>query len=265
MVSAVCCLDSYFIFTVVKDHGENPCWFESWFDSKYYHLLYSKRDSTEAVTFIKRLTEFLHPAPGQFALDLACGRGRHSVALHEQGLDVTGIDLSEQSILEAKKKEAEGLAFFVHDMRHPFMVNYFDYTFNLFTSFGYFTSMRENEQVVHAVKTGLKKNGLFIIDFMNAELVRKSVAGNNSGEMKEGGIDFHWKKHIENNVVLKEISFEAENKKHHYTESVQLLTKSDFENLLSPYFSIENIFGDYQLGPFDVQQSPRLILIAKKK
>lgn len=249
----------------MENTDEISCWFESWFDSKYYHLLYSNRDEMEAEKFISRIVDFLRPQPAARALDLACGKGRHSIALHKKGLDVTGIDLSGQSIKAAKLNETEGLTFFVHDMRHPFMVNYFDYTFNLFTSFGYFASVRENEQVVKAVKSGLKKEGIFIIDFLNAELVHKMVAVNNSGVMKVDGIDFHWKKRIENNVVLKDISFEAENKQHMYTESVQLLKLADFEKLLAPYFTIEHIFGDYQLGKYNVETSPRLILLAKKK
>jgi hypothetical protein len=31
-------------------------WFESWFDTPYYHLLYSNRDYTEAENFITKLT-----------------------------------------------------------------------------------------------------------------------------------------------------------------------------------------------------------------
>lgn len=244
---------------------KDQCWFESWFDSKYYHLLYSHRDTTEAEGFIDRIVDFLHPAAGARALDLACGKGRHSIALHKKGLEVTGIDLSEQSIRAAKQKETEGLSFAVHDMRQPLMVNYFDYTFNLFTSFGYFGSVRENEQVVKAVKSGLKPNGIFVIDFLNANVVRKMVERNNSGMITEGGIDFHWKKRIENNIVLKEISFHAEDKDHVYTESVQLLGMEDFQKLLSPYFTIEHIFGDYHLNKFDAENSPRLIILAKKK
>ena len=251
-------------FVAVNPADKDQCWFESWFDSKYYHLLYSHRDTTEAEAFIGRLVDFLHPAEGARALDLACGKGRHSIALHKKGLEVTGIDLSEQSILAAKQHEAFGLSFAVHDMRQPLMVNYFDYTFNLFTSFGYFSSVRENEQVVKAVKSGLKKDGVFVIDFLNANVVRKMVEQNHSGMVHESGIDFHWSKRIENDVVLKEISFQAENKKYSYTESVQLLGLADFEKLLSPYFTIEHIFGDYHLGNFDAASSPRLIVLAKK-
>ncbi len=248
----------------MENSDNNSCWFESWFDSKYYHMLYSNRDTSEAEAFIGRIVDFLQPQPGARVLDLACGRGRHAVALHKKGLDVTGIDLSGQSILAAKNLESDGLSFFVHDMRHPFMVNYFDYTFNLFTSFGYFSNVRENEQVVKAVKSGLKKDGFFVIDFLNAELVRKMVEVNHEGINKVDGIDFHWKKRIENNVVLKDISFEAENIKHQFTESVQLLNLGDFQKLLIPFFTIEHIFGDYHLENYDAATSPRLILVAKK-
>ena len=44
-------------------------------------------------------------------MDLACGRGRHALFLSEQGYDVTGIDLSPNSIAyaqqEARKKAWE--------------------------------------------------------------------------------------------------------------------------------------------------------------
>lgn len=249
----------------MKSTVKNPCWFESWFDSKYYHLMYQHRDEKEADDFISKIIDFFQPANHAKVLDLACGKGRHAIALNNCGLDVTGIDLSAQSILDAKKNEKEGLEFFIQDMRSPFRINYFDYTFNLFTSFGYFLNVNDNRKVVKAVSSGLKKDGIFVIDFLNERVVRKIVKENNSGMISEGGIDFHWEKRIENNFVLKEIEFVAENSSHKYSECVQLLQLSDFRNLLEPYFSIEHIFGDYNLGDFDEEKSSRLIIIAKKK
>ncbi|HET6992715.1 MAG TPA: methyltransferase domain-containing protein, partial [Bacteroidia bacterium] len=78
--------------------SENNCWFESWFDSPYYHLLYGNRDEKEAENFIEVLARFLKAPKGSRALDLACGKGRHSVALYKNGFEVTGIDLSERNI-----------------------------------------------------------------------------------------------------------------------------------------------------------------------
>ena len=61
-------------------------WFESWFDTSYYHTLYSKRDENEAKEFIVNLVEFLKIDPKSKVLDLACGKGRHSLTLNELGL-----------------------------------------------------------------------------------------------------------------------------------------------------------------------------------
>ena len=68
-------------------------WFREWFDSPYYHLLYTNRNDEEAARFIDALLAFLKPSPGSRMLDVASGRGRHSRYLESKGFDVTGIDL----------------------------------------------------------------------------------------------------------------------------------------------------------------------------
>jgi len=86
-------------------------WFKDWFNSHYYHLLYQNRDEQEALDFIQKLIAHLNPMPAAKMLDVACGKGRHSKALADYGFDVTGIDLSEESIAEAKEQEADNLHF----------------------------------------------------------------------------------------------------------------------------------------------------------
>ena len=92
-------------------------WFESWFDSPYYHLLYQNRDSGEAKHFIDNLTNYLHLPKQSKLLDLACGKGRHSIYFSQKKFITTGIDLSEQSIHYALQFENDSLSFFIHDMR----------------------------------------------------------------------------------------------------------------------------------------------------
>ena len=82
-------------------------WYKDWFNSPYYHLLYNNRDDDEAQAFLERLITYLQPKPNTKMLDVACGKGRHSKALAEMGFDVTGIDLSQSSIEEAKLDETE--------------------------------------------------------------------------------------------------------------------------------------------------------------
>ena len=80
-----------------------------------------------------------------------------------------GIDLSEKSIKEASIFNNERLHFEQHDMREVYRSNYFDYTVNLFTSFGYFDDVSDNQKAMDAMAKNLKKDGILVVDFMNAK------------------------------------------------------------------------------------------------
>ena len=49
-------------------------WFQSWFDTPYYHILYKQRNNTEAENFIRKLVTYLETDKNQSILDLACGK-----------------------------------------------------------------------------------------------------------------------------------------------------------------------------------------------
>ena len=140
-------------------------WFKDWFNSPFYHQLYAHRDETEAADFIDKLITHLQPKAGARMLDVACGKGRHSMQLAANGFDVTGIDLSKESIAAALLNEGENLHFYEHDMRLPFWINYFDIAFNFFTSFGYFKTQREHDNAIRTIATALKPGGIFVMDF----------------------------------------------------------------------------------------------------
>ena len=154
---------------------EDTSWFASWFDSPYYHVLYKDRDDSEAADFMNRLTQHLHLHPTSKILDLACGKGRHSRYLSSLGYDVTGVDLSAQSITYAKKFEKENLNFAVHDMCLPYKKGAFNTVFNLFTSFGYFDNEQDNLRTIKAIKANLSSNGLAVIDFLNVCYVASNL------------------------------------------------------------------------------------------
>src|SRR5262245_37595840 len=115
-----------------------PEWFATWFDSPHYHRLYANRSDDEAAAFIDRLLEHHQLVAPATALDLACGAGRHARYLASKRFQVTGLDLSAESLKEARKSESATLRFVRQDMRLPFGMNAFDYVLCLFSSFGYF-------------------------------------------------------------------------------------------------------------------------------
>ncbi len=241
---------------------EEKAWFANWFDTPYYHILYKNRDYTEAQQFIDTLIQYLNPKQDSRILDLACGSGRHSRHLASLGFQVTGVDLSRQSIEEAAKYEQNNLEFFIHDMRDSFRIRYFDYIFNIFTSFGYFNTKNEHIKTLKNIKKGLKNDGVFVLDFFNAH---KTIAHLKSKETKVvDNIHFDLKRYVNNGIIHKEIRFKDKGQDFFYTEKVHAFHLDDFKSFFEiAGLQIIEIFGDYQLSPYNKTQSDRLILMAK--
>lgn len=240
---------------------DTTTWFTSWFDSPFYHILYKDRDDAEAQHFMDNLTTYLNiPEHGEI-LDLACGRGRHAVYLNSLGFNVTGADLSANSISYAKQFENDTLHFVEHDMFETFNKP-FDAIFNLFTSFGYFDKDVDNLNTIKAIKADLNASGFGVIDFMNSEFVIDNLVPN---EIKTvDGIDFNLKRYVDAGYIVKDISFTANDESYNYQERVRGFTLSDFEALFEEAgVYLLDVFGDYKLRKFNKKTSERLVMIFK--
>lgn len=236
-------------------------WFASWFDTPYYHILYKERNYREAQVFMDNLTHYLNLPEKAKVLDLACGKGRHAIYLNQLGFDVLGVDLSENSILEAQKNTNDYLHFRVHDMRVPFAEK-FDAIFNLFTSFGYFENDDDNLKTLVAIKESLSEYGFAAIDFMNVTNVIANLVPEETKTVD--GIDFHIKRYYIDDHIYKEIDFEDKGEQFHFTEKVKALTLQCFQELMAEAgIYLLDTFGDYKLRKFHKTESERLIMIFK--
>jgi len=240
-------------------------WFASWFDSPFYHKLYRHRDEHEAKTFMDNLIDFLALPEGSTILDLACGRGRHSIYLNSKGYDVTGVDLSRQSIKFAKKFENQHLKFIRHDMREICHNAHFDAVLNMFTSFGYFATQEEDLKVVKSARCNLKTGGRLVIDFLNSYRVRKEMVETDIRTIESEGVMFRTAKKLDGDFIVKNIDFDYDGEHYHFEERVRALHLEDF----SGYFAKANLkqvalFGDYALNPFQEEESERMIFVVEK-
>jgi len=234
-------------------------WYSSWFDTPFYHILYKDRDDKEAQSFMDTLTYYLNISQNSTILDLACGKGRHSLYLNSIGYDVTGLDLSKQSISEAKQKENGRLCFEVHDMSKPY-IKQFDTVFNLFTSFGYFDCDEDNLNTIKAIKANLKPNGIGVIDFMNIDVVKNSLKQDDIKTVN--GIDFYLKRSVKNGYIVKDIAFNFKGQDFNFYERVKAFSLNDFKTMFEQAeLTLLDVFGDYQLNTFNKQNSERLIMI----
>lgn len=242
-------------------------WFEEWFNTPYYHILYKDRDFAEAEYFITHLTEALNLPEGAQIVDLACGKGRHSVFLHKMGYEVLGVDLSEQSIMHNKQFETPTLKFEVHDMRQALYpkvsATKADAVFNLFTSFGYFDDEEDDRKVFSSAHEALKENGLFILDFLNADYVKNTLVAEE--QVTKEHLTFTIKRRIEGNHVIKDIFFCDDSKDFHFYERVKLHTLQEIRLLAeSCGFSTQKVWGNYQLQDYVPSTSPRCIFYLLK-
>jgi len=239
-------------------------WFEQWFGEEY-HALYPHRDeddARQAVALIRRVAPW---KPGDRVLDLACGPGRHAAELERLNAVVVGYDLSWAMLRRARGRTRATLV--RGDMRAlPFKDESFALAVNLFTSFGYFLDDAENRAVLGQVVRTLRRGGRFVLDYLNAELVRRIVA--RSATVPNGGSDRRSEPRVTRRIgadgrfVIKEIELRDEGRT--FQERVRLFGRDDLAALFSDVgLRVDGAFGDYDGGPPGAD-APRIILVGTR-
>ena len=236
-------------------------WFEQWFGEEY-HELYPHRDDADAqraVALIRRVAPW---SSAELVLDLACGAGRHAAELERASARVVGLDLSPAMLLRAQRRLQASLV--RGDMRAlPFRPGTFGLVVNLFTSFGYFRSDTEHGAVMRQVAEVLAPGGRFVIDYLNADQVRRTLR-RDSAQDQQGDASTRVKRRLseEGLYVVKEIELRAENRL--FQERVRLFTPAELEELLrASGLEVVGRYGDYDGGPLGVD-TPRTILVARR-
>lgn len=145
------------------------------FDEHYLRFwepeLGEERLARESV-LVRRLGGF---SPGDRVLDIACGYGRMSAALAEHGVEVTGLDISDALLDEARRRIRGGTRqpHFTHaDMRDLAAFEGFDGALLWFTCFGYF-SHAENRQVLSEAANCLQVGGRLLLETRHWDSMRR--------------------------------------------------------------------------------------------
>lgn len=241
-------------------------WFKDWFDTQEYLQVYRHRNNDDAQKLVDLILNNIElPAFGNI-LDMACGSGRHSILFAEKGYPVTAVDLSTNLLNTAKhasEKAGVKINFIQSDLRTFSIRTKFSLVVNLFTSFGYFEDECENLNILVTAFDHLVKKGYFIIDYFNSGFITRNL-------VKESCEDFEDEKiiqrrYIEGNRVNKQIIIRKNDGERYFRESVRMYTKDELFNAIqNTGFTIVNCFGDSCGKPFDLESSPRIIIIARK-
>ncbi len=244
-------------------------WYEDWFNSDGYELVYDQRDLSEAEQLADLIETSVEPQPGAEILDVGTGRGRHARVLARRGYRVTGLDLAEKAIATARERSrTEGLTdeqitFVQGDMRLPHFQDRFDGVVNLFTSFGFFEDDADHQRAISSMAAAMKPGGWLVQDFLNAPYVRAQLVP--QSEKEKGGIRVRQERWIDGDSVRKRISLTQNGEARTFVESVRLLAPEDFRRMYGEAnLEIAQRFGDYDGNSYSAK-SPRLILIARKE
>ena len=162
--------------TSQSDSDQHEAWYARFFKRDYLQFygrtLNSERTDHETQFAIRTLSL----KPGESVLDLCCGQGRHSIALANTGIRVTGVDLSEEMLAIARGSSRHMTTppqFIQADMRNlpQTLSGKFDAALNMFSSFGYLESEADDQAVLHQIANALKPGGQLMMDLLNREWV----------------------------------------------------------------------------------------------
>lgn len=217
---------------------------------------------------VDQIQNLLGISPGDSVLDLCCGPGRHSLELARRGFSVTGVDRT-RLYLESAQRQAreEGLPLELlqEDMRRFRRDGAFDAALSLFTSFGYFSEQKDDEQVLQNLFSSLKPGGRLLIDLMgkevNARTFRERDWHEREGilflEERKVSQDWGW---LDNRWItikgMERKEFRLALRLYSATELRQILLDSGFPSV--------RVFGDLAGSPYD-HKAKRLVVIAHKE
>lgn len=202
-------------------------------------------------------------------LDVACGTGRHSIALTAAGFNVVGIDISPHLLRIAKRQGAKDLV--LGDMRFlPFKDDAFGAAISMDTSFGYLSTESEDLQSLAEINRILIARGTFTVDVFNREHFATKYSGNAPVSKTWEYSSFYLQ---QTRTVSKSgdrlhdlwiVRPKKEGSEKAFEHTVRLYTSQQLTSLLKKArFTLQATYGDYEEQPYS-QTTPRLILRASK-
>jgi SAM-dependent methyltransferase len=236
-------------------------WYTSWFDSPLYAALYRHRDDAEAHASVDLFERTTCLPRHSRVLDLACGSGRHVKECLSRGYDVVGADLAAARLAEARSLNSSDARLVRCDMKRLPFARCFDAVLHLFTAFGYFDDTEQDGQVLDEVSSCLRHGGWYMLDYLNAEAVRRNLVP--VTRSKVNGCIVTQERSIVDDRVVKRITAECDGHSEEYCEKVRLYDPESLQSMLvNRGFGIHAVYGNYD-GLLFGQDSPRCILISK--
>ena len=166
-----------------------PQWFEDEaFWEKLYPFLFTDSKLEAAGAEVQSVLELAGVDHGD-VLDLACGPGRHSIALAKRGFRVTGVDLSAFLLGKARERaraENVDVEWVQDDMRRFERPEAFDLATSLFSSYGYFENKDDDLSVLRNIHKSLRTGGTLVMELAGREPLARGFQATTSQQLADG-------------------------------------------------------------------------------
>lgn len=160
----------------------------------YYNRLNADTDYTAWADFICSLFAE-SKIPVKSVLDLACGTGNMTLELARRGYEMTGADLSEDMLAEAKRKSDEAgldILYIRQDMRHIELYGTVDAAVCCLDSINYLKDTAELTACFSGIRRYLSPGGLFIFD-VNTPYKFENIYGSRDYILETDGVLCAWR------------------------------------------------------------------------
>lgn len=158
-----------------------------------YDMFMEDIDYDMWLEYIKEICNKYNLSP-KLGLDLGCGTGNMTIRMAQSGIDMIGVDISEQMLSEAvQKSEREGLKilYLLQDMREFELYGTVDIIVSLCDSINYVTEPDDLLTVFKLVNNYLDPKGIFIFD-VNTEYKFKELLGCNNFSQTTDDAAYIW-------------------------------------------------------------------------
>jgi len=244
-------------------------WFQTAFEAPYLTLYRHRTDEAarkEVAWAAVHLRRLLGGGSDDLRLlDLGCGNGRHARALADHGFVITGLDYSQDLLVAAEAKDASRpIRYLRGDMRDLPLDGPFDAVTSFFTSFGYFADEADDRRVLAEVARVLSPTGVYLLDFLQAEQVRRSLVPESVEERDGWRLEQQRRITPDGRRVEKTVHMTAsDGSTRRYTESVRLYELADFRPMLDDVgMTVSEVYGSLAGDDF-APDSPRLVLLCR--
>ncbi len=204
-------------------------------------------------------------------LDLACGTGNLTIELAKRGVDIYGIDGSQEMLSQAFGKAYEqelNILFLCQQMESIDLYGTIDTCVCTLDSINHITDIRKVQQTFDRVSLFMNKGGCFLFD-VNTVYKHREVLGNNTFVYDTDNVYCVWQNTLkENNVVDIDLDFFQEDDGVYYRSEQHFSEKAYSDGQIKEMlekagFSVEAVYGDMTFETPE-ENEQRVIYLARK-